>query len=191
MPICSRAVLKQDYLNIPASDNSLDKTFDRWITIAENEIEDICGQSIVAKQCTYYVRGTTDHLLWLGLTVPMTLVSVASRANMTEDFAPITGTASVVSVDGVQHLATTGTWTAAEYRIVATTGYATVPNVIELCAYELVTELYFASAFAPGGSRFGVSAITDSAGGVSVSKTITSARAKIEPRLRPYRRIVI
>jgi hypothetical protein len=26
---------------------------------------------------------------------------------------------------------------------------------------------------------------------VSVSKTITSTRARIEPRLRPYRRIVI
>lgn len=191
MPIIDRAILKSDYLNIPSSDNSLDKTLDRWIAIAENEIEDMCGQALVAKQCTYNVQGTTDRLLWLGVTVPMTLVSVSSRDNWADSFVPITGTATVVSVDGVQHLATTSDWTAPQYEIVATTGYATVPSVVQICAAELVTEIYFSSAFAPGGSRFGVSAISDSAGGVSISKTILSMRTKIEPRLRPYKRVTI
>jgi len=191
MPIVSRNVVKTDYLNIPATDNTLDATLDRWLAIAQNEIEDMCNQPIVQASKTILVSGTTDRLLWLGYTVPMTLTSVSSRDAYTDAFTAITGTASVVSVDGVAHLATTEDWRAAQYQIVATLGYSTVPSVIQICAAELVMEMYYASAFSPSGSRFGVSAISESAGGTSFSKTITSARARIAPRLRPYTMVTI
>lgn len=191
MPICSRDEIKTDYLNIALIDNTLDKTLDRFIEIAQGEIEGICDQPIIAAATTWTQLGTTDRLLRTGYTVPMTLTAVHSRANFTDAFAAITDTASVVDVDGVKHLATTGTWTAPQYQITATLGYATVPRVIQMCACELVVEMYYNTTHAGSGSRFGVSAISESAGGTSMSKTVQSMRARIMPRLTPYRRVSI
>lgn len=191
MPICSRDEIKTDYLNIALTDNTLDKTLDRFIEIAQGEIEGICDQPIIAASTTWTQAGTADRLLRTGYTVPMTLTAVQSRANYTDAFAAITDTASVVDVDGVKHLATTGTWTSAQYQITATLGYATVPRVIQMCACELVVEMYYNTTHAGSGSRFGVSAISESAGGTSMSKTILAMRTRIMPRLMPYRRITI
>ena len=191
MPICSRDEIKTDYLNIALTDNTLDKTLDRFIDIAQGEIEGICDQPIIAASTTWTQAGTADRLLRTGYTVPMTLTAVQSRANYTDAFAAITDTASVVDVDGVKHLATTGTWTSAQYQITATLGYVTVPRVIQMCACELVVEMYYNTTHAGSGSRFGVSAISESAGGTSMSKTILAMRTRIMPRLMPYRRITI
>lgn len=191
MPICSRDEIKTDYLNIALTDNTLDKTLDRYIEVAQMEIEGICDQPIIAAATTWMQLGTTDRLLRTGYTVPMTLTAVQSRGNFTDAFVAITDTASVVDVDSVKHLATTGTWSAAQYQITATLGYATVPRVIQMCACELVVEMYYNTTHAGSGSRFGVSAISESAGGTSMSKTIQSMRARIMPRLTPYRRVSI
>lgn len=191
MPICSRDEIKTDYLNIALTDNTLDKTLDRFIEVAQMEIEGICDQPIIAAATTWTQLGTTDRLLRTGYTVPMTLTAVQSRGNFTDAFVAITDTASVVDVNSVKHLATTGTWTAAQYQITATLGYATVPRVIQMCACELVVEMYYNTTHAGSGSRFGVSAISESAGGTSMSKTVQSMRARIMPRLTPYRRVSI
>lgn len=191
MPICSRDEIKTDYLNIALTDNTLDKTLDRFIEIAQGEIEGICDQPIISAATTWTQLGTSDRLLRTGYTVPMTLTTVQSRANFTDAFAAITDTASVVDIDSVKHLATTGTWTNAQYQITATLGYTTVPRVIQMCACELVVEMYYNTTHAGSGSRFGVSAISESAGGTSMSKTIQSMRARIMPRLTPYRRVTI
>lgn len=191
MPICSRDEIKTDYLNIALTDNTLDKTLDRFIAVAQLEIEGICDQPIVAASVTWTEQGTAGALLRTGYTVPMTLSGVQSRGNYTDAFVAINDTATVVDVDGVKHLATTGTWTAAQYEITATLGYASIPRVIQMCACELVVEMYYNTTHAGSGTRFGVSAISESAGGTSMSKTIQSMRARIMPRLAPYRRVTI
>lgn len=191
MPICSRDEIKTDYLNISLTDNTLDKTLDRFVEAAQLEIEGICDQPIVAASTVFTLNGTTDRLICTGYTVPMTLVSVASRRNYSDAFAPITGTASVVELDGIKFLATTDNWHDAQYEITATLGYATVPRVIQLCACELVVEMYYNTVHAGSGSRFGVSAISESQGGVSMSKTILAMRSRIMPRLASYSRMTI
>lgn len=191
MPICSRDEIKTDWLNIASTDNALDKVLDRLISTAQSEIEDMCGQPIVSQSKTWTADGTADRLLSTWYTVPMTVQSVRSRSAYTDAFAAITGTASAVSVNGVYNLVNTDGWRDLQYEITATIGYATVPRVIQLCACELVLEMYYATAHAPSGSRFGVSAISEGVAGVSMSKTIASMRARIAPRLQPYRRIVI
>ena len=191
MPICSRDEIKADWLNIAATDNALDKTLDRFIAIAQSEIEDICNQPIVSASKTWTASGTADRLLPTWYTVPLVVQQVRSRSSYADAFAAIAGTASVVSVDGVQYLVNTDGWTSLQYEITATVGYAAVPKIIQLCACELVQEMYYASQHAPSGSRFGVSAISEGMAGVSMSKTILSMRQRIMPRLAPYRRIVI
>lgn len=191
MPICALAEIKSDWLNIPSNDNSVDRILARFIESAQTEIEDLCAQPIVAQTVTFYLPGTTDTLLPTGYTVPMTIQSVASRAAYSDTFAAITGTATVVPVDGVQYLATTDNWTATEYRIVATLGFATVPRIVQTCAAELVVEMFMNTAHNPSGSRFGVSAVSENAGGVSTSRTIKDARFRVMPRLAPYRRVSI
>lgn len=191
MPICSRDEIKTDWLNIASSDNALDKTLDRLIATAQIEIEDICGQPIVSQSKTWTAEGTAERLLPTWYTVPMVVSSVRARSAYTDAFAAIAGTASAVSVNGVQYIVNPDNWTALQYEITATLGYATVPRVIQLCACELVLEMYYATAHAPSGSRFGVSAISEGVGGTSMSKTIASMRSRIMPRLQPYRRITL
>lgn len=188
MPIATLAVLKSDWLNIPSSETALDQTLTRFITYVDGEIEAICAQPIVQRSLTRAYSGTTDALLWTGYSVPFVLVSCGKRSNYVDAFTDITAATTVVEEEGLQMLSTVGGWAAKQIQVSATVGFTSgaMPAIIQECAYEMATELYHDSAHATQGSRFGVSAIVESSGGVSYSKTIDRVRKRVREKLSPY-----
>ena len=191
MPLVSRATIKSDWLNIAAVDNSKDAMIDRLIAYVDNEIKDMCQQPIAQETLTLSFGGSRSTLHHTTYTVPMTLTSLASRNNYGDAFVAVVGTTNVVDVGGDKVLYLSNGFTDLQYQAVLTAGYATVPDVIAVCAAEMVTELFNTTPFAPQANRFGVSAITESEAGISIGKTLLRMRDKVRPRLLPYMRIVI
>lgn len=188
MSIATLAILKSDWLNIPSSETALDATLARFITWAQSEIEQICGQPIVQQSVTRTYEGTTDALIWTGYTVPVVITSVGKRSRYADAFTDTTADTTVVNREGLQCLSNVNGWATLQIQMVANVGFTTgnVPAIIQECAYELATEFYHNSAHATQGSRFGVSAIVETQGGVSYSKTIARVRPSLERKLAPY-----
>jgi len=191
MPLVSRAVIKQDWLNIAAIDTSRDGLIDRLIGYVDNEIKDICNQPIIQESVTAYYEGTRDTLLLTGYTVPVTLTTLKYRDSYGDTFASVTGTTNLVDIRGVKYLYLEDGFINKQYEAVMSVGYTTIPSVIEVCAAEMVTELYLETPFAMQANRFGVTAITESEAGISISKTLQAMRARVKPRLAPYTRVTI
>lgn len=191
MPLVSRAIIKQDWLNIAAIDNSKDALIDRLISYVDTEIKDICQQPIIQESVTVYYEGTRDTLLHTGYTAPITLTTLKYRDSYADAFASVTSTTNVVDIRGVKYIYLQDGFVSKQYEAVMSVGYATIPSVIEVCAAEMVTELYLETPFAMQANRFGVTAITESEAGISISKTLQAMRARVKPRLAPYTRVTI
>jgi hypothetical protein len=191
MALVTRAVIKSDWLNIAAIDTSRDALIDRLIGYVDNEIKDICQQPIEQESVTVFYEGSRDTLLFTGYTVPVTLTSLASRDSYADNFVAVTSTTNLVDIRGNKYIFLQDGFVDREYQAVMSVGYTTVPTIIALCAAELVTELYLSTPFAPQTNRFGVTAITESEAGVSISKTLRTMRDRVKPRLAPYTRVAI
>jgi hypothetical protein len=191
MPLVSRAVIKQDWLNIAAIDTSRDGLIDRLIGYVDNEIKDICNQPIIQESVKAYYEGTRDTLLLTGYTVPVTLSTLKYRDSYGDSFQSVTGTTNLVDIRGVKYLYLEDGFINKQYEAVMSIGYTSIPSVIEICAAEMVTELYMETPFAPQANRFGVTAITESEAGMSISKTLQAMRTRVKPRLAPYTRVTI
>lgn len=191
MSLVSRNTIKSDWLNIASSDNSRDALIDRLISYADAEIKDICQQPIAQESITFTFSGVNSSFYATNYTVPFTLTSLSSRSSFTDSFTAITTGTAVIDRYGVKTLFLETGFTSLEYQVVASVGFATVPTIIELCAAELVTELYNITPFASQANRFGVDVLTESEAGMSISKKLISMRRHIAPKLEPYRRIMI
>jgi len=191
MPLVSRAIVKSDWLNIAAIDNSKDGLIDRLIGYVDAEIKDICQQPIIQESVTAYYEGVRDTLLFTGYTSPVTLSTLKYRDSYGDSFASVTGTTNVVDIRGVKYIYLEDGFVNKQYEAVMTVGYASIPTVIEVCAAEMATELYLETPFAMQANRFGVTAITESEAGISISKTLQAMRARVKPRLAPYTRVTI
>jgi hypothetical protein len=130
-------------------------------------------------------------LLLTGYTVPVTLTTLKYRDSYGDTFASVTGTTNLVDIRGVKYLYLEDGFINKQYEAVMSIGYTSIPSVIEICAAEMVTELYMETPFAPQANRFGVTAITESEGGMSISKTLQAMRNRVKPRLAPYTRVTI
>ena len=191
MALVSRAVIKSDWLNIAAIDTSKDAMLDRFIAYVGSEIKDICQQPIEQESVTINFGGNSDKLYYTGYTVPTTLTSLASRDDYGDSYVAVAGTTNLVDIRGTKHIFLSDGFTALDYQAVLSVGYTSVPTVIEICAAEMVTELYMTTPFAPQSSRFGVTAISESEGGISISKTLQRMRDRVKSRLAPYMRASI
>jgi hypothetical protein len=161
------------------------------IGYVDNEIKDICNQPIIQESVTAYYEGTRDTLLLTGYTVPVTLSTLKYRDSYGDTFKSVTGTTNLVDIRGVKYLYLEDGFINKQYEAVMSVGYTTIPSVIEICAAEMVTELYMETPFAPQANRFGVTAITESEAGMSISKTLQAMRTRVKPRLAPYTRVTI
>jgi len=191
MPLVSRAIIKSDWLNIASADTSKDALIDRLISYVDTEIKDICQQPIIQQSVTAYYEGTRDTLLHTGYTAPVTLTTLKYRDSYADSFASVASTTNVVDIRGVKYIYLQDGFVSKQYEAVMSIGYATIPSVIEVCAAEMVTELYLETPFAMQTNRFGVTAITESEAGISISKTLQAMRARVKPRLAPYTRVSI
>jgi hypothetical protein len=191
MSLVSRNTIKSDWLNIASVDNSKDGMIDRFIAYADAEILNICQQPIEQTSVVFTINGNAELVYNTGYTVPFTLTSIASRDSYADAFTSVIGTCSVLDFDGVKSLYNPNGFTSLQYQVTANIGFAVIPPIIELCASELVTELFFATPFAPQANRFGVSSITESEAGMSIGKKLVSIRERIKPRLLPFIRVSI
>lgn len=187
MPIVSRAVVKSDWLNISASDTTHDALLDRMIDMVSSEIEGMCNQPIEQKAVTLYFQGNGRQAYTLPYTTGVTLTSLSSRMVPTDSWTNVSGAVIVEGFAGLAYsVYSTGLLSANFYRLIANVGYATVPNDIALCAYEMVKELYYETPFAAEAERFGVSAVSETDSGVALSKAILQMRSRVKPRLERY-----
>lgn len=191
MPLINRSVVKSDWLNIAAIDNSRDALLDRLISYVDSEIREICQQPIAAENMTFTFEGNLSATYFSGFTVPVTLTSLSSRKSLADPFSAVSGSFQVLNKDGARLLWLDGGFMDLEYQAVASVGFASVPSIVEICAAEMVVELYHSTPFAPQTSRFGISALTESEGGISIGKTLVRMRDRTKQRLAPYIRVSI
>lgn len=186
------AVIKSDWLNIASSDTSQDAMLQRLKDAAVAELVDMCNQPLESTAQTLYVEGSGNCYIPLYYTVPVSLTSLAYRSNPTESWTTLTG-AVVVERYGISHLYISQGFTSPDYRIIANVGYAAanVPAVITQVLCEMIKELWYMTPKAAQAERFGVTAVTESQSGVSVSKALQRIRDRVRPQIEPYRRIVI
>lgn len=191
MPLASRATIKSDWLNIPAIDTSKDAMIDRLISYADAEIQDICQQPIAQQSKTIYFAGNLDVLYNTFYTVPVTMSALASRSSYSDTFTAVLGTTSIVITENGNCIYNSNVFTDMQYQATLQVGYATVPSIVELCAIELVVEMYNSTPFASQMNRFGVSATIEAEAGMTINKTLTRMRPRIRERLLPYTRLMI
>ena len=192
MPIIAKSEVKSDWLDIASADTSKDALIDRLIDAVDDEIIGICAQPIAQTTVITEFMGEASNVYPLFYTVPVTLTTLKGRNTPSEAWETITADKAAFANNGVYSLyCEDGFAEYAFYQATMSVGYTTVPDDVKLCAYEMVTELYLNTPFAPQVNRFGVSAVSESQGGVTVSKTLLSMRERARKRLAPYTRVLI
>lgn len=191
MPLVSRSVIKSDWLNIAAADTSKDAMLDRLIAYADAEIKDICQQPIALENITLYFEGNYDVLFNTLYTVPITMSGLSSRNNYSDAFVAVNATTSVVTTEHGYSIYNSNGFTDKQYQATLSVGFATIPSIVELCALELVVEMYNQTPFASQMNRFGLSAAIEIEAGMTVNKTLLRMRPRIKERLLPYTRVFI
>lgn len=185
MAMISRAIVKSDWLNIASADTTHDAMIDRMIDMVASEIEGICNQPIESKAVTRYEIGNNRNSLLLPYTTAVTLSSVSSRSNPADSWVVASGF-YVWPTNAGYSLHSTDGFTEPYYKIELTAGYTVIPADIQLCAYEMVKEVYYQTPFAAEAERFGVSVIGETDAGVAITKTIVQMRNRVKPRLERY-----
>lgn len=192
MALILKAEVKSDWLAI--TDTSKDSMIDRLIDQVGSEIAGICDQPIEQATVTLEFSGEASNIYPTMFTVPVTLTTLQGRNSYGDSWTTITTTTSAFQKDGGQYYlyAEDGFAQYLYYKATMSVGFATIPEDVKLCAYEMVTELYLSTqSGAMQVSRFGISAVSESEGGVTISKTLTSMRTRAQARLSRYRRMVI
>ena len=192
MALITNAVVKSDWLDITGTDK--DALIDRLIAQVGSEIKGICSQPIEQETVTLEFGGESTNIYPTLFTVPVTLTTLQGRDSYGDSWTTITTTTSAFQKDGGQYYlyAEDGFAQYRYYKATMTVGFATIPDDVKLCAYEMVTELYLSTqAGSMQVSRFGISAVSESEGGVTVSKTLASMRVRAQARLSRYVRMLI
>lgn len=185
MPIVSRALVKSDWLNIASADTTHDAMIDRLIEMVSDEIDGICNQPIQQRSVTHYFLGNNRQVVQLPYSTPVTLGSVAYRGSAGESWTTGTGFYAIETHGNARLFSSSG-FSSKYYRLIADVGYTTVPDDVQLCAFEMVKELYYETPFAAQAERFGVGAITENESGLAFSKTLFQMRSRVTPRLHRY-----
>jgi hypothetical protein len=187
MALIERAIVKSDWLNIPSADTTHDALIDRMIAMATSEIEGICNQPILQTATTFYFQGSARNIQRLPYTTNVVLTSLSARMLPSDSWANVTGASIVPAVAGsVYSIYSEEVLSSNFYRLIADVGYASAPEDIKLCAYEMVKELYYRTPFAAEAERFGVTAISETDAGVAITKAIVQIRQQVKPRLERY-----
>jgi len=187
MALIDKSIVKSDWLNIAASDVTHDNLIDRMIGMATAEIEGICNQPIDQVSTTFYFHGNNRNIISLPYTTEIAVTSLSARMVPDESWTAVAGSAIVQGHKGIAFsLYSTELLTSNYYRLIADVGFSTAPEDIQLCAYEMVKELYYETPFAAEAERFGVSAISETDAGVALTKAIIQMRQRVKPRLEKY-----
>ena len=185
MSLVTRAIIKSDWLNIANGDTTSDALIDRLIAAVDAEITNICGQPLEATSQTLYIGPEGGFIFRLPYTVPVTLTSAAYRSAPSDAWATILG-CSIFNARSLVYVHNPSGWVEPYNRIVVTAGYTTVPSDVQVCAAEMVTELYNETPFAANGSTFGVASVSEAAGGQTITRQLLAMRPKVVTRLMPY-----
>lgn len=188
MAITTKAIIKADWLN--STDTTADAAIDNAILAVSKEIEGICNQPIDVTAVTLEFEGNGSNVVPLYYTSPVTVTTLKYRTLPTDSWTTVSDCTAFIR-NGLYSLYLEDCFSEAYYQAVLSIGYTTIPYDIQLCANEMVVELYNATQFAGQVNRFGVSAINESEGGVSFAKTIASMRERARPRLAKYTRVLI
>lgn len=187
--IVTTAIVKSDWLGIGVTtpDTTQDAAIGRLIDAVAEEIKGICNQPIVQESVTLTIMGASGNKFPLYYTVPVSLTSVKYKQEM-DDAAWTTVTGSVVfPLNGVNYLYNENGFPESFYQVIADIGYTTVPADIQVCAAEMVKELWY-ELFNAQEARFGVSAISEGFGTTgTITRTLQRMRPLVEMKLQRYR----
>lgn len=184
--LITKAVVKSDWLK-GITGTEFDAVIDRLIDAVTEEIKLICNQPIAqeAVTLTFTASGGTKRIIYY--TVPVSVTSVEYKQEP-DDAAWTTVTGTVVfPIDDVQYLYNENGFSYPYYQSVLNVGYASVPADIQVCAGEMVKELWLELGIGDGEQRFGVSAISEGFGSTgTITRTLVRMRPQVTERLRPY-----
>ena len=187
--IITTAIIKSDWLGIGISgaDTSQDAAIARLIDAVAEEVKGICNQPIAQESVTLTILGASRNKFPLYYTVPVALTSVKYKTEM-DDTSWTTVTGSVVfPLNGVNYLYNENGFSESYYQVIADIGYSTIPADIQICAGEMVKELWF-ELYNAQESRFGVSAISEGFGTTgTITRTLNRMRPIVEAKLQRYR----
>ena len=189
--------LKTNWLSIEPAETEQDTLLTMCIEKAGAIIKEICKQPIEAESVTIYFDGSTNNITAnqiLGgegyarkeifYTVPITITSLSHRTlpsdSWTADTSPV-----IYESNNQRFVYVSGGFGYRYYKLVATIGYTDIPASVELAASELAVEIYRETQ-ATGASTLGVSSVSTTQGGVTITKAYRSVITRIMPYLSSY-----
>lgn len=186
----------KDYVDL-ATSGAEDTTFDAWLTDAvamvSQEVVEFCNQPLAQGSRTVIFDG--NGAAWKTLPhFPVTsITSLSTRGSITTAWAAVATTDYELDTTPESGAAfrvyAPGGYTvgARNYKIIYVSGYAEIPDDVRRVVVEKVALLWKDSMRAGGESRLGVTNISHSTGGGSVSKGIAHPIARWNDVLDNYR----
>lgn len=184
--LITKAVIKSDWLKGIAG-TEFDAVLDRLIDAVTEEIKLICNQPIAqeAVTLTFTASGGTKRIIYY--TVPVSIVTVKFKQDPSDAAWTIATGTVVFPIDSVQYLYNENGFSYPYYQCVLDVGYSSVPADIQVCAAEMVKELWYELGLADGEKRFGVTAVSEGFGSTgTITRTLVRMRPQVTERLRPY-----
>ena len=168
---------------------------DMAVDMAEGEIERYLNQPVVAQSKDLFFGGAGRACHVLPYTTAVTLSTVLYRNEPQDSFTPVSGTPAVYQDGLLWFLDADGIFAkGVQYKATVTAGWASgdIPDDVKLSGYELAKEIVLETVKGQiGPDRFGLSAITEGEGGVSLSKAIVQQVDRMRKRLGKYRWVEI
>lgn len=192
MALVSKQTVKQ-FLGIALADPTYDAAFDQWISEAGTVIATACRQPIESTTKTAHRFSGNGRDTWTLPFFPVTAASaLQERQSIDGDWTTVdTDTWEFVNVEGYYlHYPTGFAKGRGNYRVTFTHGYTATPDDIEQVAREMVAHVFQQSPSAGGDARFGVSGITKSKEGTSITTAFLDLNPSWRQKLEPYRRII-
>lgn len=196
------ANFKRDYLDRESIYTDQDNTITTAILSAGSFVRTYCKQPVEQESVDYYFSGSgasplslsaqllgaagTSDNIGLPYTVPVSLTSLSYKvAPSDSSWTSITGATVYKSAD-LYRVYYSGGFPFRLYKAVLSVGYATVPDDVIAAASQLA--LYFLKeGQTQGDSRAGVSSVTTSQGGVTVTQAYKNVVQQVAPTLDRYK----
>lgn len=162
------------------------------ISYAEGEIVRYLNQPVLAETKTFSFRGNGTARVILPYLTCVTLTTLTERSDVTDSYVAVDGTPVVYEEGLLFYLHADGVFAkGTQYKATLSAGWATIsdiPDDIIISGYELAKEVVLQTVKgAIGPDRFGLSAISEGEGGISISKAIVSQTDRMRKRLSKYR----
>lgn len=169
-------------LNIPLTDSNRDNELLSLITVASENIESYCNQSLISQTNTFYLKGSDLPTLVVPAYPCTSLISIFERDKASDTWEEITAT--LYEEDKVPYLYREDGFDLS-YKIQLISGYGTIPGEVTQIANEMVSIMFKESDF--GEARLGIGSKGESGNGMGINTSYLDLNKRWRITLDKYR----